>query len=83
MDGYDPHVILNDNYITIKKVNKSHSGLYQCLAEDGSKTPAMEAINVIVHCEFITCLLLVVSLADAAYNSIFSALNNVYFTIVP
>ncbi|KAM0735086.1 Neurotrimin [Formica fusca] len=49
VDGYDPHVILNDNYITIKKVNKSHSGLYQCLAEDGSKTPAMEAINVIVH----------------------------------
>ncbi|KAL6439135.1 hypothetical protein ACFW04_003829 [Cataglyphis niger] len=44
----DPQVILKDNYITITKVNRSHSGLYQCLAEDGSKMPAMEAINVIV-----------------------------------
>lgn len=49
VDGYDPDVILDGNYIIIKKVNRSHSGLYQCLAEDGSKTPAMEAINVIVH----------------------------------
>ncbi|CAL1674798.1 unnamed protein product [Lasius platythorax] len=49
VDGYDPDVILDGNYITIRKVNRSHSGLYQCLAEDGSKTPAMEAINVIVH----------------------------------
>ncbi|XP_050456119.1 hemicentin-1-like isoform X2 [Cataglyphis hispanica] len=44
----DPQVILKDNYITITKVNRSHSGVYQCLAEDGSKSPAMEAINVIV-----------------------------------
>lgn len=43
---YDPNVILDNNYIVIKNVNKSHSGLYQCLAEDGSKNPAMEAINV-------------------------------------
>lgn len=49
MNGDDPNVILKDNYITIKKVNRSQSALYQCLAEDGSKTPAMEAINVVVH----------------------------------
>ncbi|KYN20034.1 Neurotrimin, partial [Trachymyrmex cornetzi] len=49
VDGYDPDVILDGNYITIKKVNESHSGLYQCLAEDGSETPAMEAINVVVN----------------------------------
>lgn len=49
VDGYDPDVILDGNYITIRNVNRSHSGFYQCLAEDGSKTPAMEAINVIVH----------------------------------
>lgn len=49
VDGYDPDVILNGNYITITKVNESHSGLYQCLAEDGSETPAMEAINVVVN----------------------------------
>lgn len=49
----DPQVILRNNYITITKVNRSHSGLYQCLAEDGSKTPAMEAINVIVNRELI------------------------------
>jgi len=53
VDSYDPDVILDGNYITIRKVNESHSGLYQCLAEDGSKMPAMEAINVIVHCELI------------------------------
>lgn len=53
MDGYDPDVILDGNYITIRKVNESHSGLYQCLAEDGSKIPAMEAITVVVHCELI------------------------------
>lgn len=53
MNGDDPNVILKDNYITIKKVNRSHSALYQCLAEDGSKTPAMEAINVVVHCKLI------------------------------
>lgn len=49
VDGYDPDMTLDGNYIIIRKVNRSHSGLYQCLAEDGSKTPAMEAINVIVH----------------------------------
>ncbi|EFN68854.1 Neurotrimin [Camponotus floridanus] len=49
VNGDDPNVILKDNYITIKKVNSSHSALFQCLAEDGSKTPAMEAINVIVQ----------------------------------
>lgn len=49
VNGDDPNVILKDNYITIKKVNRSHSALYQCLAEDGSKTPAMEAINVMVY----------------------------------
>ncbi|XP_029161634.1 lachesin-like [Nylanderia fulva] len=49
VDSYDPDVILDGNYIIIRKVSRSHSGLYQCLAEDGSKTPAMEAINVIVH----------------------------------
>ncbi|KYM93929.1 Opioid-binding protein/cell adhesion molecule like protein [Cyphomyrmex costatus] len=49
VDGYDPDVILDGNYITIQKVNESHSGLYQCLAEDGSEMPAMEAINVIVN----------------------------------
>ena len=53
MDGYDPDIILDGNYITIKKVNESHSGLYQCLAEDGSNTPAMEAINVVVNCKLI------------------------------
>lgn len=51
VDGYDPDVILDGNYITIRNVNESHSGLYQCLAEDGSKMPAIEAINVIVHSE--------------------------------
>ncbi|KYQ49469.1 Neurotrimin, partial [Trachymyrmex zeteki] len=49
VDGYDPDVILDGNYITIRKVNESHSGLYQCLAEDGSEMPAMEAINVVVN----------------------------------
>lgn len=49
LDSYDPNVILNGNYIAIKKVDESHSSRYQCLAEDGSKTPPMEAINVIVH----------------------------------
>lgn len=52
-DFYDSDIILNGNYITIKKVNRSHSGLYQCLAEDGSKRPAMEAITLVVHCELI------------------------------
>lgn len=46
-------MILDGNYITIRKVNESHSGLYQCLAEDHSVTPPMEAITVIVHCELI------------------------------
>lgn len=46
-------MILDGNYITIRKVNESHSGLYQCLAEDGSSMPAMEAITVVVHCELI------------------------------
>ncbi|XP_025158571.1 neurotrimin isoform X3 [Harpegnathos saltator] len=49
LDNYDPDVVLNGNFITIKKVKKSHSGRYQCLAEDGSKEPAMEAITVVVH----------------------------------
>ncbi|XP_012527612.1 neurotrimin isoform X2 [Monomorium pharaonis] len=49
VDGYDPDVIVDGNYITIRNVNESHSGLYQCLAEDGSKMPAMEAITVVVH----------------------------------
>ncbi|XP_077277932.1 lachesin isoform X2 [Temnothorax americanus] len=48
VDGYDPDVILDGNYITIHRVNESHSGMYQCLAEDGSKMPAMEAITVVV-----------------------------------
>ncbi|XP_012220072.1 neurotrimin-like [Linepithema humile] len=48
VDDYDPNVIVEDNYIVIKKANKSHSGLYQCLAEDGSKNPPMEAITVSV-----------------------------------
>lgn len=77
MNGYDPDVIVNDNYITIKKVNKSHSGLYQCLAEDGSKTPAMEAINVIVHCKLI--LVLVRLKFSSTFNNIY--LQNLYLNI--
>lgn len=53
MDDYDPDVILDGNYITIKKVNKSHSGRYQCLAEDGSNEPAHERITVVVNCKLI------------------------------
>ncbi|XP_011863765.1 PREDICTED: lachesin-like isoform X1 [Vollenhovia emeryi] len=49
VDGYDPDVSLDGNSIRINHVNETHSGLYQCLAEDGSKTPAMEAITVFVH----------------------------------
>ncbi|XP_032673698.1 lachesin-like isoform X2 [Odontomachus brunneus] len=49
LSNYDPNVVVNGNYITIRKVNKSHSGRYQCLAEDGSKDPAIEAITLIVH----------------------------------
>ncbi|XP_070521260.1 protein amalgam isoform X2 [Cardiocondyla obscurior] len=50
VDNYNPDdVIVDGNFITIKRVNESFSGLYQCLAEDGSKTPPMEAITVVVH----------------------------------
>ncbi|XP_014471498.1 PREDICTED: limbic system-associated membrane protein-like isoform X2 [Dinoponera quadriceps] len=45
----DPDVVVNNNYITIRKVNKTHSGLYQCLAEDGSSDPAIEAITLVVN----------------------------------
>jgi len=51
VENYDPDVIVNGNHLTIRNVNRSHSGRYQCLAEDGSQMPAMEAITVIVHCE--------------------------------
>ncbi|EZA50343.1 Lachesin [Ooceraea biroi] len=49
VNSYDPDVTVDGNYLTIRKVSRSHSGLYQCLAEDGSKQPAMEAIAVVVH----------------------------------
>ncbi|KAL6265257.1 hypothetical protein P5V15_002038 [Pogonomyrmex californicus] len=49
VNNYDPNIILEDKYITIKNVNESHSGVYQCLAEDGSKLPAVEAITVVVR----------------------------------
>jgi len=51
VDNYDPDVTVDGNHLIINNVNRSHSGRYRCLAEDGSQTPAMEAITVIVHCE--------------------------------
>lgn len=58
INNYDSDLKLEGNFITITKVHKYHSGLYQCLAEDGSKTPFSEAINVVVYCELITQLII-------------------------
>lgn len=76
MNGYDPDVILNGNFITIKKANRFHSGRYQCLAEDGSEHPAMEAITVIVNCELIadSC-----SAGVACYSASSASVRLIYF----
>ncbi|XP_020299947.1 lachesin-like [Pseudomyrmex gracilis] len=49
VSNYDPDLKLEGNFITITKVHRYHSGLYQCLAEDGSKNPLSEAIRVVVY----------------------------------
>ncbi|CAK9804137.1 Opioid-binding protein/cell adhesion molecule homolog [Anthophora quadrimaculata] len=41
--------ITSGNHITITNVNRHDGGRYQCLAENGSNNPPVEAINVVVN----------------------------------
>lgn len=43
------NVIVSGNSITITKVTRRDAGRYQCLLENGSENPPVEAINVIVN----------------------------------
>nr|ARK20015.1 venom protein [Ampulex compressa] len=42
-------VQVHGDRITIRKVNRHHSGRYQCLADDDSQKPPIAAINLVVN----------------------------------